>query len=104
MLARALIDHAERCADEAWRTRDAATAKKALGHLDELTTDKDFASDVKSAGGWLDCLRGRVWMLDPSTQVEGKALLARGIETLTKKDKPTVDDERRLTKAKTMLP
>lgn len=103
VLARALIDHAERCADEAWKTKDAAVAKKALGYLDELSTDKDFASDVKSAGGWLDCLRGRVWMLAPATHAEGKALLARGIEALSKKDKPTADDERRLKKAKTML-
>jgi hypothetical protein len=42
-------------------------------------------------------------MLEPATQAEGMALLARGIDALSKKDKPTADDERRLKKAKTML-
>jgi hypothetical protein len=102
VLANALMQQAERCVDEAWKTKDAAIAKKAFGYLDELAADKDFASDVKSASGWLDCLRGRVLKLEPATHDEGKALITRGIEALKKKEKPTAEDARRLKKAEAM--
>ena len=102
VLAAALIQHAERCADEAWKTKDGSMAKKALGYLDELRSEKDFASEAKSSAPWLDCLKGRVLMLDAATHDEGKALITRGIEALEKKQQPKTEDTRRLKKALAM--
>lgn len=102
VLATALMQQAERCADETWKTKDAAMAKKALGYIDELRREKDFASEAKSSGAWLDCLKGRVLMLEAATHDEGKALITRGIEALKKKEKPTAEDARRLKKAEGM--
>lgn len=101
-LATVLTQHAERCADEAWKAKDAAMAKKALGFIEELCREKDFASEAKSSGAWLDCLKGRVLMLEAATHDEGKALITRGIDALKKKEKPTAEDTRRLKKAEGM--
>jgi eukaryotic-like serine/threonine-protein kinase len=102
VLSSALIQQAERCADEAWKTKDAALAKKALGFIEELRRETDFASEAKSSGAWLECLKGRALMLDAETHDEGRLLIKSGIETLKKKEKPNAEDLRRLKKAEGM--
>jgi len=46
VLAAALTQPAERCADEAWKSKDPVMAKKALGFIDEHRREKDFASEA----------------------------------------------------------
>ena len=99
VLTRVLLEHAERCADEAWKTKNAPLAAKALGFIDELRRENDFAAEAKASEAWLDGLRGRVLMLETKTRDEGQALIARGIEALKKKAKPTAEDAKRLKKA-----
>ncbi len=98
-LARVLLEQAERCLDEAWKTHDAAAAANALGFIEELRSSAELEVDAKGATAWLNCLRGRALMLDPATTDEGKTLLARGREALKKNDKPKTEDTRRLKKA-----
>ena len=108
VLAGALLQNAERLADEANQpsspvdvARQAAT--QALSLLDEISRTPDLAATSKAPPAWLDCLRGAVMLGDPSTRTEAQTLLTRGLETLRKKAKPSAEETKRIQKAEGWL-
>jgi tetratricopeptide (TPR) repeat protein len=94
-LARTLLEQAEHFAP--------SDAPRALTLLDELTASEDFTPEVKTAGGWVDCLRGMALQADPTKRDEAKALLTRGVEAMKKKEKPAKQDTQRIKKAEGWL-
>jgi serine/threonine protein kinase len=91
VLGSVLLDQASRCAE--------SDPARAIVLLDELTGSADFEGTVKSANGWVDCLRGLALRPDPVKRDEANALLQHGLDSLKKKVKPTAADQQRIQKA-----
>jgi eukaryotic-like serine/threonine-protein kinase len=88
VLARVLIEQLERCIET-----DPARAQQLLA---ELTSNPDCAPEVKSAGGWVDCLHGRVLRTDPAQLAQANELIARGLAALKQIPKPTALQTQRI--------
>ncbi len=103
VLSGVLVEQAGRRLEEAWKTQDIALAKQALAFLDEVTGSSDFSAEQKKSEAWLQCLRGRAWMLDAAKQEDAKRLLQLGLDALQAKTKPSPEDTRRIQKAQEWL-
>ena len=95
VLARVLIEQLERCIET-----DPARAQELLA---ELTSNPDCAPEVKSAGGWVDCLHGRLLRTDPAQLAQANELIARGLAALKQITKPTALQTQRIQKAEALL-
>jgi hypothetical protein len=58
---------------------------------------------MKTANGWIDCIRGALMLRDPAGRGEAKALIQRGLATLQKIAKPTSQQTQWIEKAEAML-
>lgn len=95
VLARVLMEQLERCIET-----NPARAQQLLA---ELTSNPDCAPEVKSAGGWVDCLHGRLLRTDPAQFAEANELIARGLAALRQIPKPTALQTQRIQKAEALL-
>jgi tetratricopeptide (TPR) repeat protein len=94
-LGHTLLEQAEHFAE--------TDSARVLACLDELTTSKDFAPEVKAAGGWVDCLRGIVLGRDDTRRAEARELLSRGLGAMKRKEKQTALETQRMKKAEAAL-
>ena len=95
VFSRVLIEQIER-----FHESDPARAQALL---EELTSNPDFTHEMKTANGWIDCIRGALMLRDPAGSGEAKALIQRGLATLQKIAKPTSQQTQWIEKAEAML-